>query len=250
LLPILDFGLTIVLEIVNPKSKIVNFLKNMRKIILLLIFTTEILRGYAQDKIIITKNFKFNDGIYTSFAHIQKNKPDWAWESVETNLVTSTQSLQTQIEYIRSKKTKQDMPIDSIWGVVIDGIPYIRLPKEYQKKTLPVFSGLVLRGKICYFQFDDIEEKKIPMTVYIPETGQEYATKKVSQKHEVKREKLLLFASGDIIDCSLQNVKTQIADDKDLLSTVNNLNQKEIQEKLFKCLLIYNDRNPTFIKAE
>jgi hypothetical protein len=222
----------------------------MRKIALSLLFMAAILRGYAQDKIVVTKNFKFNDGIYRSFDHIQQNKPDWTWESVETNLVTSVQSLQTQIEYIRLKKTLQNIAIDSIWGVVIDGIPYIRLPKEFQRKELPVFSGLVLRGKICYFQFDDVIEKRIPITAYIPETGQPYVTKKISQKQDIKREKLLLFASGDILDCTLINVKTQISDDKDLLSTVSNLNEQEIQEKLFKCLLIYNDRNPTFIKGD
>ena len=70
----------------------------MRKIAFSLLFMAAILRGYAQDKIVVTKNFKFNDGIYRSFDHIQKNKPDWNWESVETNLVTSVQSLQTQIE--------------------------------------------------------------------------------------------------------------------------------------------------------
>ena len=222
----------------------------MRKIAFSLLFMAAILRGYAQDKIVVTKNFKFNDGIYRSFDHIQKNKPDWNWESVETNLVTSVQSLQTQIEYIRLKKTLQNIAIDSIWGVVIDGIPYIRLPKEFQRKELPVFSGLVLRGKICYFQFDDIIEKRIPITAYIPETGQPYVTKKISQKQDIKREKLLLFASGDILDCTLNNVKAHISDDKDLLSTVNKLKEQEIQEKLFKCLLIYNDRNPAFIKGD
>jgi hypothetical protein len=220
----------------------------MRKIALLSFYLLGILRGYTQDKTVITKNFKFKDGIYTSFVHIQQNKPDWVWEHVETNLVTSKNSLQTQIEFIRLKKTQLPIPIDSIWGIVIDGIPFIKLPKEYQKKTLPVFSGLVLRGKICYFQFEDIEEKKVPITAYIPETGQPYATRNVSQKHNITREKLLIFDTGEIADCDIQNVKKYISDDKDFLSTVDNFDQKEIKEKLFKCLLIYNDRNPVFLK--
>ena len=221
----------------------------MKKFILFTLFLTVILRGgYAQEKVLITKNFKFKDGIYYQFDHFQHNQPDIAWADVETNLVTSKFSLQTQIEFMRHKKTQQPLNLDSIWGIVVDGIPYVRLPKEAQKKSAMVFSGLTLRGKICYFQFEDFTEHKIPITAYIPETGQPYVTKNVVQKENITREKLLKFETGEMIDFTLSNFKNLIADDKDLFVTVSDLKAKDVQEKLFKCLLIYNDRNPVFLK--
>jgi hypothetical protein len=213
------------------------------------LFFALILRGAsAQNQTLITKNFKFKDGIYRQFAHFQRNQPDRMWEDLETNLVTSTQTLQTQIEFLKDKKTQQTMSLDSVWGIVVDGIPYIKLPKEAQKKAATIFSGLTLRGKICYFQFEDMQERKVPMTVYIPETGQPYFTKNMVKHEPVTREILLKFETGEMQDFTLFNFRNWIADDKDLLTTVNDLKPKEVPEKLFKCLLIYNDRNPVFLK--
>jgi hypothetical protein len=213
------------------------------------LFSLFLLRGVsAQNQTLITKNFKFKDGIYRQFTHFQRNQPDMVWEDVETNLVTSTQTLQTQIEFLKHKKTKESLSIDSVWGIVVDGIPYVKLPKEAQKKTATIFSGLTLRGKICYFQFEDMQERKVPMTVYIPETGQPYFTKNMVKKEPVTREILLKFETGEMQDFTLFNLKNWISDDKDLLTTINDLKPKEVPEKLFKCLLIYNDRNPVFIK--
>ena len=221
----------------------------MKYFIAFALFYSILLRGAsAQNQTLITKNFKFKDGIYRQFAHFQRNQPDRIWEDLETNLVTSTQTLQTQIEFLKDKKTKEPLSIDSVWGIVVDGIPYIKLPKEAQKKTATVFSGLTLRGKLCYFQFEDMQERNVPMTVYIPETGQPYFTKNVPQKQLVTREILLKFETGEMQDFTLFNFRNWIADDKDLLTTVNDLKPKEVPEKLFKCLLIYNDRNPVFIK--
>jgi hypothetical protein len=221
----------------------------MKRILFFSFFLTHILRGVsAQNQTLVTKNFKFQDGVYSQFTHFQRNQPDMVWGDLETNLVTSKQNLQTQIEFLRYKKNQQALSLDSVWGIVVDGIPYIKLPKEAQKKTATVFSGLTLRGKICYFQFEDMQERKVPMTAYIPETGQAYFTKNVVQKELITREILLKFETGEMQNFTLLNLKNWIADDKDLLATVNELKQKEVPEKLFKCLLIYNDRNPVFLK--
>ena len=188
------------------------------------------------------------DGIYYQFDHFQHNQPDIAWADVETNLVTSKFSLQTQIEFMRHKKTQQPLNLDSIWGIVVDGIPYVRLPKEAQKKSAMVFSGLTLRGKICYFQFEDFTEHKIPITAYIPETGQPYVTKNVVQKENITREKLLKFETGEMIDFTLSNFKNLIADDKDLFVKVIKKASKELlpyeRENLINWLFFFTADKP------
>ena len=220
----------------------------MKKNLFFCFILASILRGYAQEKTILSKNFKFHDGVYRQYSDFQKNLPNIKWDSVETSLATNPKSLITYIEFLKFKKTQIAVNLDSVWGVVIDGIPYVKLANTSNKRSSVVFAGMVLRGKLCYFQFDEVEEKNVPMTAYIPETGQPYVTKNVLQKRDVIREKLILFDTGEIRDFTLPNFRQLINDDKELLATVNALKPREVPEKLFKCLLIFNDRNPVFLK--
>ena len=219
------------------------------KLIFLFIFSF-ILRGTSQPtKTVVTKNFKFNDGIYTTFTDLQRNKPTVYWDSLETNLARNPTTFFMQLEYLHFKRTKQNVFADSIWGVVVDGIPYVRLSdKEVKKAGAYCFAGFILRGRICYFQYETIEKESVPITAYIPQTGEPYVTKNIVNNKSVVREKLFSFDTGEAINLTLSNFKRAIANDKDLLQTVADLKKEELSEKLFKCLLIYNDRNPVFLK--
>ncbi|MDZ7876884.1 MAG: hypothetical protein U5L45_04400 [Saprospiraceae bacterium] len=222
----------------------------MKKIILIMtLFSAFILRGSSQtrDKI-ITKNFKFENGIYATFADWQRNKPTYQWDSIETTFAVNPTTFLMQMEALRVKKTAKLVDIDSVWGVVVDGIPYMRLPKKEISKPTACFAGFVLRGSICYFQYETLVQTKVPITAYIPETGEAFMTRNVSNKTPIVKEKLMRYETGEIMDLTLNNFKQLIADDKDLLTTVNELKPNEIKEKLFKCILIYNDRNPVFLK--
>jgi hypothetical protein len=222
----------------------------VKKIFLIIaLIITSILRGTAQKKEnLITKNFKFENGIYATFSDWQRNKPTYRWDSIETTFAVNPVTFLMQMEALRFKKTGKIAAIDSIWGVVVDGIPYVRLPKKEITKPTTCFAGFVLRGSICYFQYETSVQTQVPITAYIPETGEAFMTRNVSNKTPIIKEKLMRYETGEIIDLNLSNFKQLIADDKDLLTTVNDLKPNEIKEKLFKCILIYNDRNPVFLK--
>ncbi|NJN34252.1 MAG: hypothetical protein HC817_08390 [Saprospiraceae bacterium] len=177
---------------------------------LLAFFVGLILSTPSVSQTVVTKNFKFQDGIYASFVNFQKNKPNFKWEEVETSLATNPSSLMTYIEFMRLKPTLEPIELDSIWGVVIEGIPFIRLNNADKIRNFSVFSGLVLRGRYCYFQFDTLTEKKVPITAYVPETGQPFVTKDVTQKQRIILEKLLDFETGSIYDFTLPNFKSLI----------------------------------------
>lgn len=219
---------------------------------LLLIITlilTSILRGSSQTRDrLITKNFQFENGIYATFSDWQHNKPTYRWDSIETTFAVNPTTFLMQMEALRVKKSAKTVEIDSIWGVVVDGIPYMRLPRKEISKPTACFAGFVLRGAICYFQYETSVQTKVPITAYIPETGEAFMTRNVSNKTPVVKEKLMRYETGEIMELNLNNFKTLIADDTDLLTTVNGLKPNEIKEKLFKCILIYNDRNPVFVK--
>ena len=222
----------------------------MKKTLLIIaLISASILRGLAQKKEnIVTKNFKFENGIYASFSDWQRNKPTYRWDSIETTFAVNPVTFLMQMEALRFKKTGKMAEIDSIWGVVVDGIPYVRLPRHEIAKPTTCFAGFILRGAICYFQYETSVQTQVPITAYIPETGEPYITRNVSNKTPIIREKLMDYKTGTIIDLTLNNFKQLITDDKDLLVTVNELKPNEIKEKLFKCILIYNDRNPVFLK--
>lgn len=211
-------------------------------------FFAIILRGAAQKPTVITKNFKFRDGVYATYADWQRNQPMLVLDSLETNLAVNPKTFFMQMEFAKHKKTHQTIKLDSIWGVVVDGIPYIRLPRNELDKAAYCFAGLILRGRLCYYNYETVKHSQVPITAYIPQTGEPYVTKKVSKEETIVREKLINYETGEIVDLSLNSFKNLIADDKELVSTVNDLKTNELKEKLFKCVLIYNDRNPVYLK--
>ncbi len=217
------------------------------QLVWLFVFAT-ILRGFAQKPTVITKNFKFRDGVYATYADWQSNKPSVVWDSLETNLAVNPKTLFMQMEFAKFKKTHRIVSLDSVWGVVVDGIPYVRLPRNELEKTAYCFAGLILRGRLCYFNYETIARSQIPITAYIPQTGEPYITKNVPKEEIVVREKLMNYETGEVYDLTLNSFKKLISDDTELVSTVDDLKTHELKEKLFKCVLIYNDRNPVYLK--
>ena len=81
------------------------------------------------------------------------------------------------------------------------------------------------------------------MAAYNPLTGRPFRTGKVLREKEILVERMLSFETGQLADFNLENFKTWIADDSTLLKSFLELTPAEQQEKLFKTLLIYDDRN-------
>lgn len=205
-----------------------------------------------EDSLILTKNYHFNDGVYLSFEAFQSNTPDYKWEDLKANLVTNPQTFLTQIQYVFIKKETEDIPLDldKIWCVSLAGIPYLKVTELENKKDLATFAGLQLRGKICYFSFEDYRVVQIPMHAYNPLSGRPFRSAVVERKKNLTIEKILNFETGEIADLNPKNLKNWIQDDRKLLATMNDLSDEELDEKLFKCLLIYDDRNVTRIKKK
>lgn len=191
----------------------------------------------------MTKNFQFTDGVYLSFEDFQANKPIWTSEEVALYGHLNPQSYLTQVERIVLLENDSLINMDSVWGYSLDGIPFVHLPKEEVYKELPAFAALKLRGKICYFTYPDWRSKEIPIAAYNPVTGRPFLKGKVEREEQVVVEKIIHFETGEILDFTVDNFLAWIQDDEKLMETVNELPSEDKQEKLFKCLLIYVDRN-------
>ncbi len=198
----------------------------------------------GQEGQLLTKNFKFEDGVYLTFEALQQNAPELAWDSVKTNLVTNPQTFITQIEYIIHQKDSIDLA--SIWGISLGGIPYILVP-NVKKGGLYQFAGLRVRGKICYFDYSIREAKAMEMKAYNPLTGVAFRQGTIEREEERLYQKILHFETGEIRPLNKQNVLRWIKDDPALSESVLELDQEQVIQKLFKCLLIYDDRQEIWL---
>lgn len=202
---------------------------------------------FGQDSVLLTKNFRFAEGVYFNMAQLQANSPAHGLETLDMRYFTNPQTSLTQVDGIVFIKSKQPLPLDSIWAICLDGVPSIRVPGDEISRELPNFAALKLRGKICYFTYPDYRSKKVWVSAYNPLTGRPFRKGAVEREEEVYVEKMLHFLTGEVSDFNPENLLTWIQDDPLLVETVKELPREEQQEKLFKALLIYVDRNAAFL---
>jgi len=192
-----------------------------------------------------------------SFEDFKNNAPTYKWNEVEAGVHSNPQNFLAQMYGLRvkAKEGKEDgiqswrnIHLDSIWGISLDGIPYIRLSKEELNKENVVFAGMRLRGKICYYEYEEFITQKKEMSAYNPVTGHPFRTKNVDVKVKLIHKNMLHFETGERAVFSKENFKEWIKNDRQLYKTVNDLSPQEVDEKLFKCLLIYDDRNLVKVK--
>ena len=204
--------------------------------------------AFGQDTVLLSKNFRFADGLYFSLEQLQTNRPGLPMDSIKLQYFTNPQTSLTQLNAIFLKKGVEQFPLDSIYAICLDGVPSLRVPKTEINRSLTNFAALKLRGKICYFTYPDYRKKTIRVAAYNPLTGRPFRQGNVVRDEEVIVEKMLRFQTGEVADFTAENLMGWIQDDPLLVETVTELPKGEQQEKLFKCLLIYVDRNPVYLE--
>jgi hypothetical protein len=211
-------------------------------LILVLPFTMD---GQRDSMVQITKNFSFEDGVYLSHQDFVRNQPTYTWQEVNGNMHTNPQDFLTKVQYLRHEESGKELTGD-IWGLCLGGIPYIRLERK-EEEELITFAGLRVRGKICYFTFEEEQVRKIKMSAYNPRNGRPFRTGVVERSEVVQEERMMQFETGLIRAFTVDYFKEWIQDDPGLLQSVDDLSQEEARKKLFKCLLIYDDRNTVMV---
>jgi hypothetical protein len=212
---------------------------------LLISLVFSIIVTYAQDSVLVTKNFKFEDGIYLTFEAFQTNNPDYLWNEVNSQVFINGESFISKTENFVLKNGRQ-LPFLDVWGFSYNGIPYIRVSNEAAFAT---FSALRVRGKLCYFTFKEEVSEWVEISAYNPVNGRPFRTGKVEKIVEVIREKMLFFETGQIQDFNHANFLMAIKDiDGPLWNTLADMGEEEAKSKLFKSLLIFDDRHEVYIK--
>jgi hypothetical protein len=203
------------------------------------------MQGQQDSMVLITKNFSFKDGIYLSHQDFINNQPTYSWQEVNGNMHTNPNEFLTKVQYLRHVQSEQELA-DTIWGMCLGGIPYKRLQGK-EDEELITFAGLRVRGKICYFTFEEEQVRQIKMSAYNPRNGRPFRTGVVERLEVVQEERMMQFETGLVREFTVDYFKEWIQDDPGLLQSIEDLSQEEARKKLFKCLLIYDDRNTVMV---
>ena len=202
----------------------------------------------VQSQTLITKNFEFTDGVYLTLDALQKNTPDYDWRDLKSNLAANPQTYMTQVDYMIEKSTGDSLVTDAVFAVCLGGIPFIRLSREAISKELTTFAGLRVRGRYSFYTYEDVQTKMVPISAYNPINGRPFRTAMVKREETVQFGKLMDFETGETVDFTQRNFLKIIKEDKELTKAVKELQGEDIISKLFKCLLIFDDRHPIYVK--
>lgn len=189
---------------------------------------------------ILNGEFRFNNGFYDSHEMLLTNTPSVATDLQNFTVVTSDGSGQL----FAGLGSNNQLPLNFLEGqlyVVTEGKVYINAQESIN--GLHRFVLLSVLGRVGLFERETVEVVKVPIRAYNPMNKKPFREGLVEKENRVNIPYLLLFDSGRILPFTYRNFLAVIKEDKELLKTIENLGEEERMEKLYKCLLIYNDRN-------
>lgn len=194
-------------------------------------------------KTALTDQFSFQDGLYFAHSDFRNNQPS----APLSRLGVEHFQLDFDENLLFWKDQERAPLLDSLWGLSVDGVPYIRVRKRLRKGEQTVFVRLQVLGNICYFYYQSMQDTIVQMNIYNPVTGGVVASKPVRNHHEVTYRRMLHFESGKVDNFERQALLRWVADDTGLYRTLAEMPPKEVEQRLFKSLLIFNDRNKVYI---
>lgn len=197
---------------------------------------------------LLTQSLQFKSGVYLSYEEFQTNQPSYGGTAIKAAYFQNPQSEEIKVEYIRLIDSEEYLSVDSIWGIGIKGIPYVRVALKKPVEGLYTFAKMEVRGNICYYYYTDREEKMIPFAAYNPLTGKPFRKATIRREVETLKEKMLRFETGEVVDFNYTNVLAWIAQEEELVQALKSLGPKEGEKSLFKTLLLYDDRNEVKLK--
>lgn len=193
---------------------------------------------------ILTNSFDFVNGYYTSMQELQQNKPAIPWAQLEASYYENRKEYELHISGLYNADHEIFEP-DTLFAVVVDGRPYIYTGQnEFDALT---FSGLRLRGRICYYEYDVQETIISEIKAYNPATGIPFRSQKVENVNSKSIKMMLNFETGEQAILNANNLKEWVKADQKLYNTLKETKSEDLEQKLLKSLLIYLDRNPLFL---
>jgi hypothetical protein len=200
----------------------------------------------------LNRDYQFRDGLYLTFSSFQADAPDHPTDQLEGRLVTNDETGLTKSDYLAVKSDTGAMEIDlnSVWGICLDGTPYIRLTGRGTEAGFATFAKLRVRGAICYFTFETEEAKYVEVKAYNPLNGRPFRRAKVKNMQRVDNKMMLRFDTGEVQVLNKANLLEWVQKDAQLTEAIRNIDPEKEEEQLYRSLLIYDDRHPVYINRQ
>lgn len=205
--------------------------------------------SWANDTLLVNKDFRFTDGLYHNIDQLQANQPAYEIGRLDGRLVLQEEAYLLKIEHLYPLgHPTQRFDLTGFPIIVLKGIPYIRARQD-EGRQFTVYAGLRVRGRLCYYAYEEPGLDTMLMKAYNPLTGKPFRQKEVVRETSQLQEYLLDLHTGEVLQYNLDNLLTAMANDEALCNTLSTLPIQEAENRMQKALLIYDDRNPIYLPA-
>lgn len=200
----------------------------------------------------LNRDYQFQDGLYLTYSAFQADSPDHLIDQLEGRLVTNDETGLTKSDYlgVKSDTGAVDIDLSSVWGICLDGIPYIRLTGKGEEPGFATFAKLKVRGAICYFTFETDEPKYVEVKAYNPLNGKPFRQARVKNMERVDNKMIMRFDTGEVKVFNKPNLLAWIEKDPQLTEAVHAITPDKEEEQLYRSILIYDDRHPVYINRQ
>lgn len=224
-------------------------MKTSFTILFLLVYVAAFTQAEAN---FLNRDYQFRDGLYLSLASFQSDTPDWPLDTLEGRLVTNDDTGLTKSDFLAVKSDTGAMDIDlhNVWGICLDGHPYIRIQEIEEEEGFATFAILKVRGAICYFTFESEEYKYVEVKAYNPLNGKPFRRGRVKNKVVVTNKRMLRFDTGEVASLNRENLLDWVENDPQVSEAISSLKEADPSEKLYRSILVYDDRHPVFINRK
>jgi hypothetical protein len=231
----------------------------MRCTIIILLVILE-LNIFSQEES-LTNKVKFNEGVYLSYKDFAYNKPSLKLDQISFKNLEG--GLPTQ-RYLYNFKSSPDIKIDMdtvrIWGICINGTPYINQSyffesdpnytkiKDYGvlEEHAYTFTRIMLIGHICHFTAEGENNGGEPLNDLMPDIN-DFRPRMTAKGNRISQQYVLKVSTGEIVKFKSSNLLKLISDDSELYNRYNALSDKKKKKEIFNFFREYNTKHPFII---
>lgn len=202
---------------------------------------TVLLHGQAE-QVPLDRDYRFREGFYSSFQELQVNQPSAPLSIAELPMVHLADDYRLQIEH-----TSENInDLQRAYAIVLDGIPYLKTRYD-SARAFSEFSGLRIRGRLCYLTFDTTHIYEQEFQAYNPYNQRPFLRSVEVRSERQRVARILDFSSGQWYPFDRATVAQLVAEDRELVRALETISPEDEEEKLYRCLLIYDDRHPFYM---
>lgn len=193
---------------------------------------------------------KFVDGIYLSHEDFKNNVPSITKGDYKFSELENKNFFQKILYDFKIRNNSEIKQAKDIWGVCINGIPYINQDNFFKNKAQETkvknhfiaskrgitFTRIAMIGHICILSFEgEVETSRNSYNV-------------ASTKFKAKKY-LLKLSTGQVKGYNMLALKEFIEDDEDLYQNIQTKKKRKLKkdELIMEYVIAYNKNNPIFL---